>query len=533
MDALDDTVTNNDIAYEKNPQSQVIQSDSDISNALTLQSHRNRVDNSEANIAEMDQVNTNNSNSAITISDSDISDNNDTKKVQSKQSQLSDSSDDDNIEATISLCEPVKLSDSAKISHTNEEVSKAPSFFELSQSAQKLGFFAKKRRQRNQACTSDSVEEIPLKRARKRIEAVNVQGKGGKTKVQTATIKLEKHDSSGDKNNNQTKTLSQVEETSYQYDELEHADSNHATKKEKQSTEETEKVLDNDCDIKIEDVRSGASDVFFGVTEFTKVADEHDCAALDSENVKEQCRSDNNENSENVIKRCHADDMSSDSMSSCSDMFENASEKFDSETESSCAVRESDTDFVGEKQTLEGGFIRDDKSCDSEGNSDMETTVLCNNDRANTTLTGSNSEHELEMTDKSESKNKTGQNGHSSKSDDLSKPDTGLARASTIDGSSCSGQSVESKPLSIMNAFSIMMQKGKSMCSALTKKTSTPMAGKNAFDTLMNSKTKHYLPKNTRPKKGWTAKEPKDKDDTTAGTVYASGSEPCLTGHFY
>ena len=356
--------------------------------------------------------------------------------------------------------EPSEIPGSVVNTQTKKE--SGPSFFELSRSAQKEGFFAKKRRQkRNQSVTSKSAEEVPLKKARKSLDRSqnSVTEEDSKARLK---VKVEK--SSGDVNDCSQTVLNDLKPPSVGCnDELKVIDSAiEAATNEKQTLIETKD--ESDCDIKIQDIRSRACDIYFKDETFTEIVDK-------------------SVESNDIAGPCLMDDISSDSVSSRPDIFDS-----DHELNASEAANKHDFGEAIQKLTSgESGSGCYSRDTGSEDSSCLDTTLEADTSAAENNIKSSVSKPNEKLKDK---------------------PCERVASPAKSENSD-KDQVVPSKPSTLMNAFSVLMQKGKSLIRNHMMKTASGSTG-----------TQNVHRKELVVKREWPAKKNTQKAEDNSGIAW-------------
>ena len=351
--------------------------------------------------------------------------------------------------------EPAEISGSAVNTQIKKE--NGPSFFELSRSAQKEGFFAKKRRQkRNQSVTSKSAEEVPLKKARKSLGSPqnSVTEEDSKARLK---VKVEK--SSGDVNDCSQAVLNDLKPPSVgDKDELKVIDSaSEAATNEKQTLTETKD--ESDCDIKILNIRSRACDIYFKDETFT-------------ESVEKSVES------YDIAGPCLMDDISSDSVSSRPDIFDSDHEVKASEAENKHGFGEA----IQKLTSGESGSGFYSNYTGSEESSCLDTTLEADTSAAENNIKSTVSKSNEELKDQP--------------CESVSSP----AKPENSD----KAQVVPPKPSTLMNAFSVLMQKGKSLIGNHMMKIASGSTG-----------TQNVHHKGPVVKREWPAKKNTPKDDNS------------------
>ena len=507
MDALGDNDNSNDIPFEQNPASQVIQSETLNSKNNSVVSTYNKLDmNISDIITQENQVDVRNTNSAIVIPNNDISDTSGTTEIEEetvhkkgiKHESISSQGRSTNLQA-------------------RKENTVKPSFFELSRSAQKLGFFAKKRRQRNQTSTLVVNEEVPPKKVRKSVGKLDKSSKTRDSKAKKSITETNIDSSSGDKNNNFTNVSVKVE-TDYVYQENQQKIYNDsvdkiAVKSKKLSGSciedklEMEEMPQNELHIKIEDIRSGASDIYYGTSAITGIIDK---PSVDDGNDSDPDLS-------------AVDKVSSDSETSQPDVFSSDTEERYTEMEAGMDDAIGMDHAVGMDENPDlmeanlrlggGGFIIESQVCDGRKDSNVEMIA-----DIDTTLTNENNEQEFGCSSKPDRGN---QNNSNRVTEESNKINAGVVDKATSNDSVTpkSEKTSGSKSSPLMNAFSILMQKGKSLSNKLLNRKSTTQTERNAMDILMSNSGKQDVQKEVKPKREWSLVQSEaDEEATNSGT---------------
>ena len=479
MDALGDNDNSNDIGYEQNPASQVIQSET---------CNSNNSDDINENITGAQDSLIRNTTSAIILTDDETVENTCTGTMDSvTPSRKSNSgSEVSTPQSSFPNIEPRK------------ESSHKPSFFELSQSAQKLGFFAKKKRQRNQTSTSVVKEEIPLKKARKSLDK-QTEDCSKKSKGKKKLKNISHDDLVEDKNNNCT-NVSVKYKTDDVHQDTEEVITNDTSdtvtvKKEKLSgsfmedKSDTEESSQNELHIKIGDIRSEALDIFYGPSGSTGM-------------INKPLVKDVNDDSDAEIST--VDDMSSDTESSRPDIFGGDIEEEYTEMETeeihSVSMDENPDLMEASLRLGGGGFIVESQNCKGHTVNNSEETP-----DADTTLTNIIDRQEFDGSSKQSRDNHEKVNSVpegsnkaitcTSNSSDSLPNEIDTPKAEKIS---------DSKSSPLMNAFSILMQKGKSLSNKLLNRKPSTQTGKNAMDILMSNSGKQNGPPDVKPKREWS-----------------------------
>ena len=479
MDALGDNDNSNDIGYEQNPASQVIQSET---------CNSNNSDDINENITGAQDSLIRNTTSAIILTDDEILENTCTGTMDcvTPSRKSNTGSDVSTPQSSFPNIEPRK------------ESSHKPSFFELSQSAQKLGFFAKKKRQRNQTATSVVKEEIPLKKARKSLDKQNEDcSKKSKAKIKLKNISHD--DLVEDKNNNCT-NVSVKDKTDDVHQDTEEVITNDTSdtvtvKKEKLSGSfmedkpDTEESSQNELHIKIGDIKSEALDIFYGASGSAGI-------------INKPLVKDVNGDSDAEIST--VDDVSSDTGSSLPDIFSSDIEEGYTEMETeeihSVSMDENPDLMEASLRLGGGGFIIESQNYKGHTDNNSEETV-----DADITLTNIIDRQEF---DGSSKLNRDNHEKVNSVTEGLNKTIACTSTSSYAFPNEVVTPKAEklsdSKSSPLMNAFSILMQKGKSLSNKLLNRKSSTQTGKNAMNILMSNSGKQNGPPDVKPKREWS-----------------------------
>ena len=502
MDALDDNVSENETLLGKSQSFKSLVSQNDIYEknitVTCIPSQKNSKESSSDQNMQQCVVEINNVGCAIIVSDSDVVDNSGAIDMNNRPHI----SDDNMLGTHAPNDESIKGSDSSLNTPIQKEDNMtSPSFFELSQSAQKQGFFAKKRRQNRNQKSANSVEEVPPKKARKGTGTPN-KSKGNKESETKTMIKQEtQENASGDRNSDLPNKSSQLGTVATGTSSQEHLCTESANEcvmvDDNEEVKDLEKEIESECDIKIQDIRSGASDIFFGGEPFTSIVDKPTNKVFD------------------IADPCRIDDISSDSMSS-SDIFESDSEPDAPKMDNKRVFEEVNEDSQKTSGDTKSSYYSKDTG--SEDSSSLETTLE---------VATSVSEDKLEATTASSSdKNK----------DELGKNISDTAKPSDYDkkpSDSDEPKHVEdgqSKPSTLMNAFSILMTKGKSLIGrSMTGsfKATTAQKGKPAVGINVANKTKQNVQqKETGMKRELPVKSYSWTDAKSSGILFDEQGDP-------
>ena len=475
MDALGDNDNSNSIPYEHNPASQVIQSESSNSNSVYFKVNENTTCTGTQGSQGRKSI------CAIDITESDT-ENRSTETMETET----------NLTKGIKNGEMASPQRSCLNTENQKESCSKPSFFELSQSAQKLGFFAKKKRQRNQRSSSVVKEEIPLKKAKKGLEKLDENSKNTKCRAKRSLDNITNVDETGDKNNNCTNDASKdkVDDVHVHQEAVEANDGNAVDrvriKEEKLSGSTSEDKPDsegssqNELHIKIGDIRSEATDIFYGSSGFTGIIDKP--SVIDANSA--------------------TDNASSDTESSRPDISDSESEEgyteMDMDEIHSVSMDENPDLIEASLRLGGGGFIIE---------SQVEKHASENNNRdgytADADITSKTEGHKFDSSSEPENEN---QESKDSMKEDKSKTSTSTENGALVNErvTPKAEKPSDSKSSPLMNAFSILMQKGKSLSNKLLNRRSSTQTSRNAMDILMSNSSKQHSQPEVKPKREWS-----------------------------
>lgn len=439
MDALDDNGNSGDITFEHNPQSQVIQSE--VSSPSKIHCKTPEKNNCKQNDIQM-------------------------------------------LQTTSSPC-------SEQCGKTEK-----PSFFELSQSAQKQGFFAKKRRQRNQTSISANTEEEPLKKARRSTGKTDQNYKYQRNKTKAAAAETKNDNSVGDKNSNSIRKMFVVSDScTHQKSQLTETVCDYASE-----VSETRLGPENNLHIKIEDIKSKASDIFYSNSTSTKV---DKSSVNDTESL-----ADGHDSEIHPV-----DEVSSDSMPSWPDMFSSDSKQCGTEVEIRQTYEGMDENPDIMEARFGGGFIIHDSQVD---NSETKGT----ND-ADKILTNENVEDGFNITSETYVENQ----GTAVRTPVIAADSGKSAQHKTLSDDSATPQAEktsEAKTSPLVNAFHLLMQKGKSLSNKLLSKRASTDTKRNAMDILMSNSGSQSMQRTIKPKREPSSQDQSVDDDTVSGILQNS-----------
>ena len=605
MDALDDNVSENETLLGKSQSFKSLVSQNDIYEKnitdTCIPSQKNSKESSSDQNMQQCVVEINNVGCAIIVSDSDVVDNSGAIDMNNRPHI----SDDNMLGTHAPNDESIKGSDSSlNTPFQKEDNMTSPSFFELSQSAQKQGFFAKKRRQnRNQKSAANSVEEVPPKKARKGTGTPN-KSKGNKESETKTMIKQEtQENASGDRNSDLPNKSSQLDTVATGTSSQEHLCTESANEcvmvDDNEEVKDLEKEIESECDIKIQDIRSGASDIFFGGEPFTSIVDkptnkvfdiadpcliddissdsmsssdifesdsEPDAPKMDNKRVFEEVNEDSQKTSGDTKFSYYSKDSQKTSGDTKSSYYSKDSQKTSGDTKSSYYSKDSqktsgDTKssyYSKDSQKTSGDTKSSYYSKDSQKTSGDTKSSYYSKDSQKTSGdtkssyyskdTGSEDSSGLETTlevatSVSEDKLEATTASSSDKNkDELGKNISDTAKPSDYDKKPSDSdeakrvEDVQSKPSTLMNAFSILMTKGKSLIGrSMTGsfKATTAQKGKPAVDINVANKTKQNVQqKETGMKRELPVKSYSWTDAKSSGILFDEQGDPYNTFHF-